>query len=323
MITARLALVPDGSPRSVELFRLRDKLGAAKTATEMFRVFSRFNALFVRPRIRRAIQEYQSSLIQQVKGEGGRARRSSRRPMRAPRSESIASQRAWWPPSFWRQLERLAIYMSRVEDSKKFDVSMRIFDIQQGYQTYLLLVNFDEQIITLFKEARATSVAIQLAPTRAARPFGGFGYARLCSGFFAYAMFARSALNTACSALVGRSQPCLSGHTSTWSLFSLTFVTAVVEDSAAALNASTCPWQDKTIEDSGLLRSLNLILCLFVVYWPAQLLSPATWFRVWSACDAREHAVMGVSVLVWVTSRSLYMYFAPHFRCSLLPAEHS
>ena len=25
-----------------------------------------------------------------------------------------------------------------------------------------------------------------------------------------------------------------------------------------------------------------------------QYLSPATWFRVWSACDAREHAVMGV-----------------------------
>ena len=49
--------------------RLRDKLGAAKTATEMFRVFSRFNALFVRPRIRGAIQEYQTSLIQQVKDD--------------------------------------------------------------------------------------------------------------------------------------------------------------------------------------------------------------------------------------------------------------
>lgn len=49
--------------------RLRDKLGAAKTATEMFRVFSRFNALFYRPRIRGAIQEYQTSLIQQVKDD--------------------------------------------------------------------------------------------------------------------------------------------------------------------------------------------------------------------------------------------------------------
>lgn len=32
--------------------RLRDQLGAARNANEMFRVFSKFNALFVRPKIR-------------------------------------------------------------------------------------------------------------------------------------------------------------------------------------------------------------------------------------------------------------------------------
>lgn len=48
--------------------RLRDRLGAAKTGAEMFRVFSQFNPLFFRPRIRGAIQEYQASLIQQVSG---------------------------------------------------------------------------------------------------------------------------------------------------------------------------------------------------------------------------------------------------------------
>lgn len=48
--------------------RLRDRLGAAKTGAEMFRVFSQFNPLFFRPRIRGAIQEYQASLIQQVGG---------------------------------------------------------------------------------------------------------------------------------------------------------------------------------------------------------------------------------------------------------------
>jgi dynein heavy chain 1 len=32
--------------------RLRDRLGGAKNANEMFRVFSKFNALFVRPKIR-------------------------------------------------------------------------------------------------------------------------------------------------------------------------------------------------------------------------------------------------------------------------------
>ena len=47
--------------------RLRDRLAIAKTANEMFRVFSKFNALFVRPKIRGAISEYQSQLIENVK----------------------------------------------------------------------------------------------------------------------------------------------------------------------------------------------------------------------------------------------------------------
>ena len=47
--------------------RLRDQLCTAKNANEMFRIFSRFNALFVRPHIRGAIREYQTQLIQRVK----------------------------------------------------------------------------------------------------------------------------------------------------------------------------------------------------------------------------------------------------------------
>ena len=49
--------------------QLRDKLGAAKNATEMFRVCSKFNALFFRPRIRSAVQEYQNELIAKVKAD--------------------------------------------------------------------------------------------------------------------------------------------------------------------------------------------------------------------------------------------------------------
>ncbi|KOB77825.1 Dynein heavy chain [Operophtera brumata] len=45
---------------------LRDQLGTAKNANEMFRIFSRFNALFVRPHIRGAIREYQTQLIQRL-----------------------------------------------------------------------------------------------------------------------------------------------------------------------------------------------------------------------------------------------------------------
>ena len=47
--------------------RLRDRLALAKTSNEMFRVFSTFNALFVRPKIRGAISEYQTQLIDNVK----------------------------------------------------------------------------------------------------------------------------------------------------------------------------------------------------------------------------------------------------------------
>ena len=33
------------------IVRLRDRLGTARNANEMFRVFSNFNALFVRPKV--------------------------------------------------------------------------------------------------------------------------------------------------------------------------------------------------------------------------------------------------------------------------------
>lgn len=37
---------------------LRDQLGSAQSAKEMFRIFAKFNKLFARPRIKGAIQEY-------------------------------------------------------------------------------------------------------------------------------------------------------------------------------------------------------------------------------------------------------------------------
>lgn len=47
--------------------KLRDRLATAKSANEMFRVFSKFNALLVRPKIRGAIGEYQTQLLDNVK----------------------------------------------------------------------------------------------------------------------------------------------------------------------------------------------------------------------------------------------------------------
>ncbi|KAL2416799.1 Dynein heavy chain, cytoplasmic [Exophiala dermatitidis] len=47
--------------------RLRDRLGKAKTANEMFRVFEKFNPLLVRPKVRGAITAYQTQLLDNVK----------------------------------------------------------------------------------------------------------------------------------------------------------------------------------------------------------------------------------------------------------------
>ena len=47
--------------------RLRERLGRAKTANEMFRVFEKFNALLVRPKVRGAIGAYQAQLLENVK----------------------------------------------------------------------------------------------------------------------------------------------------------------------------------------------------------------------------------------------------------------
>lgn len=47
--------------------RLREKLGGANNASEMFRIFSKFSGLFFRQRIKSAIEEYQSQLLKTVK----------------------------------------------------------------------------------------------------------------------------------------------------------------------------------------------------------------------------------------------------------------
>lgn len=47
--------------------RLRDQLGGAKNADDMFAIFQRYNALFVRKHIRSAIREYQAKLMDRVR----------------------------------------------------------------------------------------------------------------------------------------------------------------------------------------------------------------------------------------------------------------
>ncbi|KAJ8475485.1 hypothetical protein ONZ51_g6524 [Trametes cubensis] len=180
--------------------RLRDRLGTARNANEMFRVFSKFNALFVRPKIRGAIQEYQTQLIDSVKEDIKRLHEKFKTQYRSSEAYHMSQMRDLPPISgaiIWaRQIDRqLQTYMKRVEDvlgkgwelyaegqklqsessafRKKLDVRPvydawlhdiarrdmgvggRLFEIVRlrggGYQ---LAVNFDPQIITLFKEVR-------------------------------------------------------------------------------------------------------------------------------------------------------------------------
>ncbi|XP_070577189.1 cytoplasmic dynein 1 heavy chain 1-like [Ptychodera flava] len=101
--------------------RLRDQLGTAKNANEMFRIFSRFNALFVRPHIRGAIREYQTQLIQRVKDDIEALHDKFK--VQYPQSKAYKMSRVRdLPPVsgsiIWaRQIERqLTAYMHRVED---------------------------------------------------------------------------------------------------------------------------------------------------------------------------------------------------------------
>ncbi|XP_052769398.1 cytoplasmic dynein 1 heavy chain 1-like isoform X2 [Mya arenaria] len=101
--------------------RLRDQLGTAKNANEMFRIFSRFNALFVRPHIRGAIREYQTQLMQRVKDDIESLHEKFK--VQYPQSKTCRMSKARDFPSvsgsiiFARQIERqLTAYLRRVED---------------------------------------------------------------------------------------------------------------------------------------------------------------------------------------------------------------
>ena len=100
---------------------LRARLAAAKNANEMFRVFSKFNALFIRPKIRGAIQEYQTRLIDSVKEDIRKLQEKFKTQYRG--SEAFVMSQVRDTPQVsgaitWaRQIDRqLTMYMRRVED---------------------------------------------------------------------------------------------------------------------------------------------------------------------------------------------------------------
>ncbi|WVQ73635.1 hypothetical protein IAR50_003215 [Cryptococcus sp. DSM 104548] len=188
--------------------RLRDKLATARNAQEMFRVFSKFNTLFVRPKIRGAIQEYQTRLIESVKEDIRQLRQKFTANYRNSQAYHMSQMRDFPSVSsaiIWaRQIERqLLTYMKRVEDvlgkgwesyaeghklqvesasfRAKLDtrplydawisditkrgnltITGRLFDVIRTRATATnaqgqlqLVVQFDPQVIALFKEVRS------------------------------------------------------------------------------------------------------------------------------------------------------------------------
>lgn len=100
---------------------LRDQLGTAKNANEMFRIFSRFNALFVRPHIRGAIREYQTQLIQRVKDDIEALHEKFKVQYGQSKSSRLSTVRDLPPVAgsiIWiRQIDnQLTTYLKRVED---------------------------------------------------------------------------------------------------------------------------------------------------------------------------------------------------------------
>ncbi|TAQ87556.1 hypothetical protein B7494_g4139 [Chlorociboria aeruginascens] len=183
--------------------RLRDRLAIAKGgANEMFRVFSKFNALFVRPKIRGAITEYQTQLIENVKSDISSLHERFKQQYGHSEAHAMAQLRDLPPVAgaiIWaRQIERqLDVYMKKVEDvlghdwalhsegqklqsdsslfRKKLDtrpifeawlhdvqrksiqINGRLFvinKIRAANYALELAVNFDPQVIALFKETR-------------------------------------------------------------------------------------------------------------------------------------------------------------------------
>ncbi|KAK3491873.1 cytoplasmic dynein heavy chain [Neurospora crassa] len=182
--------------------RLRDRLATAKNANEMFRVFSKFNALFVRPKIRGAIAEYQTQLIDNVKQAISSLHERFKQQYGHSEAHAMAQLHDLPPVSgaiIWaRQIERqLDQYMKKVEQvlgsdwalhtegqklQNESDLFRKKLDTRPIFEAWLhdvqrkqisisgllftinrirsagnileLAVNFDAQVIALFKETR-------------------------------------------------------------------------------------------------------------------------------------------------------------------------
>ena len=101
--------------------RLQERLSAAKTSEDMFKVFSKFNALFFRNRIRVAIKQFQEQLVGQVGRDISDLRKRFVQQYNGSEDAKVSAVRdipAISGQIIWaRQIERqLRSYLGRVED---------------------------------------------------------------------------------------------------------------------------------------------------------------------------------------------------------------
>ena len=182
--------------------RLRDRLATAKTANEMFRVFAKFNALLVRPKVRGAIGEYQTQLLDSVKTDIASLHERFKQQYGGSETQMMSQLRDIPPVAgsiMWvQQIEaQLNSYMKKVEavlgqdwslhtDGEKLRAESDLFrkklgtrsiynswleevqkrNLQIGGRLFIIAkargasgvlelgVNFDSQIVSLFKEVR-------------------------------------------------------------------------------------------------------------------------------------------------------------------------
>ncbi|KAL8873373.1 MAG: hypothetical protein Q9174_001143, partial [Haloplaca sp. 1 TL-2023] len=132
--------------------RLRDRLATAKTAGEMFRVFSKFNALLVRPKIRGAISEYQSQLIESVKIDIASLHDRFKEQYGHSESHAMAQLRDLPPVAgaiIWaRQIERqLDAYMRKVEDVLGADWALHTEGQKLQAETSMFRKKLDTRLI--------------------------------------------------------------------------------------------------------------------------------------------------------------------------------
>ena len=99
--------------------QLKELLTSANNSIEMFKVFNKFNALFIRPRIKSAIQEYQTRLLNTVESDIDKLKNkfltgnvSQNLIMRLKDIPSFSGKVIWA-----KQIEvKLSMYLSRVQD---------------------------------------------------------------------------------------------------------------------------------------------------------------------------------------------------------------